>query len=207
MQKTSNKGRECSGQKFGHRTDVHEQCDFIRPLCGRCSKSNRSCTWDTDEDGGLPFRSENAYAQGRPRRPWKEKDKSPRSTELVVQKLPCISSALHLPLEIHALNYWVANFALDTTDVPDFGLEYSSYVVSYWKSASRDSSLHLALLALAYGVFGRARRSHMAIETAIRFFSKALTKVKAEIKDVASENVDPLLLTIMLMGSFEVSFP
>jgi hypothetical protein len=116
---------------------------------------------------------------------------------------PVITPSLSLPVQLHAVNYWVENFVFGINDLR-FGHEYGSYVISHWNRSRPDSSLSLTLLAFTHAVFGRARRASKAIEDANRLFSQAMTKVKEDIKDVSNEDIDQLLLAIMLMGSFEV---
>ncbi|KAF2476004.1 uncharacterized protein BDR25DRAFT_212412 [Lindgomyces ingoldianus] len=181
----------------------HLKCDSARPLCGRCRKGGLLCTWAATEEEGLPFRSENAFAQGRPRRPRKVHSCLQDSTAVTARSHPTILPALSFPLELHSVNYWVKNWAFGTNDLPGIGHEYTSYVISHKDRARQDSSLHLAFLAFALAVFGRARKVRKALEDANRFYSQTIAKVKTEIKDVATEDIDQLLITIMLMGTYE----
>ena len=102
------------------------------------------------------------------------------------------------------MNYWVENFVFGINDLPEIGHECTSYVLSYRDRAHPRTSLCQALSALTHAVFGRARPMDRALEDANRLYSQASTRVEAEVNDVTAEDMDELLITMMLMGSFEV---
>lgn len=101
------------------------------------------------------------------------------------------------------MNYWAMNWVINGFD--DICHEYGSYAISFWNRSQPDSCLSLALLAFAHAVFGRARQVHQVIEHARKLFTRTIVKVDAEIRHVADETIDELIIAIMLMGSFEVS--
>ncbi|KAK5226280.1 hypothetical protein LTR47_009170 [Exophiala xenobiotica] len=101
------------------------------------------------------------------------------------------------------MNYWVENFVFGFNDIPEIGHEYTSYVLPYRDRAHPGSALRLALSALTHAVFGRTRRVDKALEDANMLYFKAITRMEAEVKGVAAEDTDELLITMMLMGSFE----
>ena len=92
-------------------------------------------------------------------------------------------------------------------DLPDFGHEYNAYVLSYWARAQPGSSLHLALFAFSHALFGRANHVLKAIENADRAHARALVKMQDDMEDmngVSDEMIDQLLVTTMLMSSYQV---
>ena len=93
-------------------------------------------------------------------------------------------------------------FRLD--DLPDIGHEYNSFVISHWARARPGSGLHLALSALSHAVFGKARNVNKALEDADKFHAQSIMKTHKEMNELSAENIDQLLVTIMLMSSFEV---
>lgn len=192
--------KDCTNRTF--------QCDSVRPLCGRCKKANYACTWDGGADDGVTFRNENVFAQGQARRPWKKKSTN-WTTEVAVVVAPrpqTIPVALPFTVETHAVNYWVENFTFQLNELPEFGHEYSSYVIEHWRHAAPDSTLHVALLALAHGVFGRTKLISSALDKANKYYVKTMEKLKEVIDNidgVANKDIDALLLTVMLMGSYE----
>lgn len=123
----------------------------------------------------------------------------------MTQPRVAIASTLSLPMELHAVNYWVENFAFGTNDISDLGHEYSSYVLPYWQRARQDSSLQLALLAVAHAAFGHARRSSKAIRDSNKLYYRALMQTKSDIEHVQAGETEKLLVTIMLLNSFDVS--
>ena len=95
-------------------------------------------------------------------------------------------------------------FRLD--DLPDIGHEYGSYVIFNWIRARPGSSLHLALSAVSHAVFGRARQVDEAIEKADSAHAQSIVKTHREMKVLSNESIDQLLVTTMLMSTYEVRF-
>jgi hypothetical protein len=89
-------------------------------------------------------------------------------------------------------------------DLPDIGHEYGTYVLSHWNRAQPGSSLHLAFSALSHAVFGRARWVNKAIEDADRSHAQSIVRTQEEMKEFSNESIDQLLVSIMLMGTYEV---
>jgi hypothetical protein len=119
---------------------------------------------------------------------------------------PSIPVALPFTVETHAVNYWVENFTFQLNELPEFGHEYTSYVIEQWRHANPDSTLHTALLALAHAVFGRTKHISNALEKANKYYVKTLERLKEIVENidaVPNKDIDPLLLAIMLMGSYE----
>jgi hypothetical protein len=68
--------------------------------------------------------------------------------------------------------------------------------------------LHLGLFAYSHAVFGRANRVEKALEDADRAHSQAIVTMQKEMEDfeqLPDENIDQLLITTMLMSSYQVS--
>lgn len=181
------------------------KCDLIKPVCGRCQRGCHYCSWDTNSESGSHFRNENAYAQGKPRRRCKARSR-PSSIASTVS-LPHLSlrSGLPLPLDNHAVSYWMENFVFGASDDPTIGVEKGEEILLYWKQACPGSGLDLALLAFAHAIFGRARRASEAIDEAHKLYYRAVVKINHEIRNVVADNIDGLLVATMLMGSFEAS--
>jgi hypothetical protein len=111
-------------------------------------------------------------------------------------------------LDVQAFHYWLENFMFRLEDLPDIGHEYSSYVVFHWARAPPGSSLHLALFAFSHAVFGRANHVEKALEDADRAHAQAIIAIRKDMEDVdqlAGEGIDQLLVTSMLMSSYQVS--
>ena len=94
---------------------------------------------------------------------------------------------------------------LRSDDLPDFGHDFSVHVLSHLNASADDSSLSLALYACSHAIFGRVRHVEEACEEAETFYAKSIIKTQQQIsKNLSSENLDMLLITIMLMASYEV---
>ncbi|KAJ5604454.1 hypothetical protein N7510_009608 [Penicillium lagena] len=172
------------------------KCDSIRPTCSRCSKASRSCVWRSNEETGLSFRSENAFAQGRPRRP-----RGHIVTRAVINSSP--ASPPTIPLETHAFHYWVEHFTAWPDDFFDIGLEYGTYALRYWTCAAPNSSLQLAVSAFSLAVFGLARNVNRALGDAERLYGKSIARIREEIAAPSNRTIDQLLVAILLMANYD----
>ncbi|KAF2716161.1 hypothetical protein K431DRAFT_26331 [Polychaeton citri CBS 116435] len=215
------------------------KCDIVYPTCSRCRKSDRECTWDPEDDlRGLPFRSENTFASGRPRRP-RRKDRAdlgsstsvslapPSPTPNVGQQSIVRSRARSPSVEIiprprspmieigrplsqsiaeQALNFWAYEWLHRYPGVPEIGHECGDHVLDQWKRASPDSSCHLALSAVSQAVFGRVRNDDKAFKGATLSYLQCIRKTRSEVAAAkpSAEEMDQLLVSVMLMSSFEV---
>jgi hypothetical protein len=93
-------------------------------------------------------------------------------------------------------------------DLPDIGHEYSAYVIFHWARARPGSGLHLALFAFSHAVFGRANHVEKALEDADRVHAQSIVTMQEEMEDMeqsSDEKIDQLLVTTMLMSSYQVS--
>ncbi|KAK9370784.1 hypothetical protein V1509DRAFT_671592 [Lipomyces kononenkoae] len=131
----------------------------------------------------MPFRSENAFAQGRPRRP----RRSPGSDHRPVPMTFTMPSSLmsvspSTSVELRAFHYWVENFTAQRTDVIDMKDDYGTYALSRWNHTRPGSSLHLAVSA---------------------FSLASIIKMRTEIKELSRETIDQLLVAIKLMGGYD----
>ncbi|KAI1104373.1 hypothetical protein F4804DRAFT_192916 [Jackrogersella minutella] len=181
------------------------KCDSVHPTCGRCGKASRTCVWDQNEELGLVFKSENAFAQGKPRRPWKSKDQAAtaeaaESSSGINSVSPTPSSA---PAEDEPFHFWVKNFIFRDDEIPEFAREYFHYLVAYRNKTLPDSSLHLAISALSHAVFGRAIDSDKALEDAELLFSRSIAQMQSGFQEMTQENIHELLITAMLMAFYE----
>lgn len=108
------------------------------------------------------------------------------------------------PLSEHAFLYWVQNYVFRPDDLPDIGHEYGTYVLFAWLRSRPESSLHLALNALSHAIFGKARKLDQATKDAHELYAQSIVLMRQEMEKPANEDLDRLLITIMLMGLFEV---
>jgi len=190
----------------GCRTCVQRRvkCDFAKPTCERCTKANRSCIWDPNEQAGLRFQDESAFAQGKARRPRNSKDK-PANTTLAIVKLPVAApqTALSISLDEQAFQYWVQTNVSHADSLHEAAHEWHTYVLPYWMKAKPGSCLHLAVSTLSRAVFGRARNVPQALVQAGKSYAQCLARTQQAVSGQLHESMDQLLLTTMLMGYFE----
>lgn len=180
-----------------------KQCDSTRPICGRCSTANRSCSWESDGDTGLPFRNENAFAQGKARRP-REKPGDRRQRNALALANP-LSASLSVSIELQAFNYFQKNFSAWPVEMPDIGCDYLTYALGNWNRAGPGSSLQLAVSAFSHAVFFRQMRVSKAAEDADRFYARSIIQTQKEIKELSNERIDHLVVATLLMTNYEVN--
>ncbi|KAK0761727.1 hypothetical protein N5P37_004526, partial [Trichoderma harzianum] len=184
-------------------------CDCTRPLCQRCRTGDRRCTWDSDEQTGLHFRSENAFAMGLQRRPPKTSgSQAPGlmgsgSTFSLVSNNSRIQPALSLPLEMHALYYFADSVSTERHILGNGGPEYSPHVLHHWELAKPDSCLRLALEAYSHALIGRKRDVRPALCLSQRVYAKAVEEIQNAMSTISSDTIYQVMLAMMLMGGYE----
>ncbi|KAI1389265.1 uncharacterized protein F4822DRAFT_195033 [Hypoxylon trugodes] len=184
------------------------KCDSVHPTCGRCQKANRPCNWDGEETAGLLFRSENAFAQGRPRRPWKPKGREGAEVEIQPDDDPVVSvisppTLMASPVAGEALRFWLKNYVFQRDEIPELAREYTYYLETYRGRDQPDSSLRLAVSAFSRAIFARATHPDTATDDAEGFFARSIAKMQDEFHGLSQENIDELLLTTMLLAHYE----
>ena len=196
----------------GCRTCVHRRikCDTVQPVCGKCVKANRPCIWNPNEQAGLRFQDESAYAQGKARRPrCNPKDNKVTNTTAatIVEKQRPLAPAPQTPLSIsldeQAFQYWIQTNVSHASNLHEAAHEWHTYVLPYWMKAKPGSCLHLAVSTLSRAVFGRARNVPQALVQAGKSYSQCLARTQRAVSGQLRESMDELLLTTMLMGYFE----
>lgn len=192
--------------KRGCRTCVQRRikCDTAQPICRKCVKANRSCIWDPNEQAGLRFQDESAFAQGKSRRPRNQKDRSANTAVAVVKPLLLApQKALSISLDGQAFQYWVQTNVSHAESLHEAAHEWHTYVLPYWVKAKPGSCLHLAVSTLSRAVFGRARNVPQALFQAGKSYAQCLARTQQAVSGQLCESMDELLLTTMLMGYFE----
>jgi hypothetical protein len=189
----------------GCRTCVQRRikCDSTKPICEKCVKANRSCIWDPNEQAGLRFQDESAFAQGKARRPRNPKDKSANTVAVIKHALTAPQKAISISLDEQSFQYWVQTNVSHAESLHEAAHEWHTYVLPYWMKAKPGSCLHLAVSTLSRAVFGRARNVPLALAQAGRSYAQCLAKTQQAVSGQLHESMDELLLTTMLMGYFE----
>lgn len=167
-----------------------------------------------NEDTGLAFKSENAFAEGRPRRPRKPAQvatppyqvETTTSPESASSGSDSILPALSTEIEVQALNYWVENYVIRQDDLPETSHAFVTYVLPQLEIAGLDSSLRFAFLASAHAVFGRKRGVNRAIADSQLYYVKSIKITSQQINNasISDDNISQVLLTVMLMAHYEV---
>lgn len=183
---------------------INIQCDSARPDCSQCRKGNRSCIWQADQTGVWQFKSENAFAKGKPRRPRAGREIQ-CSGPTMFSESASPEAPLSMPVEIYALNYWVSNFTAWPGDLQDIQSEYGACAVHYWENSSVDSTLRLAVSAFSLAKFGKAMRSMKAVREAESVYWKCVKNMRTDIENVSRKTIDPLLIATLLLAVYDVS--
>jgi len=220
---------------------TNQQCDGVRPYCSQCTKSGRECSGYEADSGGLPFRSENAYAAGTARRPRdgrhttksrsvisasqskspkKSLSKSPMEQESQLNTLstqvstksssPNIPSeflqfarSLSEPLENQAIIYFVRGWIEPDTLVDAVVDDVGS--ILHKSTQAPKSTLNLAITAVSLAVFGKTKKSEVALATSREKYTQALGSAKQSIANTSQATSDEMLLSVMMLASYEVS--
>lgn len=170
---------------------------------------DRKCTWDSDEQTGLHFRSENAFAMGLRRRPPKTSGNPAVLTNGISSAFTQVSNssriqpALSLPLEMHALYYYADSVSMERHILGDACYDYSSHVLHHWELAAPTSCLRLALTAYSHAVIGRNRGVRQAFSVAERVYAKAVEEIRMTMMRLSGDIIYQVMLAMMLMGSYE----
>jgi hypothetical protein len=155
----------------------------------------------------MHFKIENSFAGGKPRRP--RKPKKPLTEPAKIPSVPASEfspQAAHA-LDVQAFHYWLENWMFRLEDLPEIGHMYSEHVLFHWARARPGSGLHLALFTFSHAVFGRANHVEKALEVAERAHAQSIAAIQKEMEDLeqlSDENIDQLLVTTMLMSSYQV---
>jgi len=159
--------------------------------------------WDPNEQAGLRFQDESAFAQGKSRRPRNKKDKLANTAVAIVRpSLVAPPKALSFSLDEQAFQYWVQTLS-HAGNLHEAAHEWHTYVLPYWVKAKPGSCLHLAVSTLSRAVFGRARNVSQALVQAGESYAQCLARTQRAVSGQLQESMDELLLTTMLMGYFE----
>ncbi|KAI8964265.1 hypothetical protein F5Y11DRAFT_100881 [Daldinia sp. FL1419] len=178
------------------------KCDSVHPVCGRCQKASRACEWDQNEEAGWLFKNENAFAQGKPRRPWKPKPQVSRPESEEDLTVLLISSSV--ATEEIALRFWFDNYVFKNDEIPEFAQDYRCLLTPYRDTAQHSLYLRTVISAFSHVVFGRVMQSDESLEEAERLFTQSIMSMQSEIRQLSQSNIDELLLVTMLMADCEV---
>ncbi|KAH8695286.1 hypothetical protein BGW36DRAFT_453183 [Talaromyces proteolyticus] len=182
------------------------KCDFAQPSCGQCHKASRVCIWGPYSEPGLHFRSENAFAQGKPRRPRKLRNGTDNNSRNLI-RCSVLSRTLSLPVEHYALHYWIKTFTKWPDDLLDISLEYGAYAIYNWDSLRPDSSLHSAVMSFSLAMFGQVQRSSEIVESSRKYYSQSCTHIRRDIQDLSDKTIDQLLMATMLLDTYDNVIP
>ncbi|KAJ5587654.1 uncharacterized protein N7459_003419 [Penicillium hispanicum] len=178
------------------------KCDSARPTCGRCRKASKHCEWTSTDVEFWPFKSENQYAEGQRRRPGR-RQVGHCSQIIADTPSPRTSLVLSLPLEDHALNYWVRNYTAWPNDLNGIDYEYGVYALHYFNSTASDSTLQLAVSAFSLAIFGRAMHFDKALKNSQVSYSRSIRRMRADITTLSNETVGQLLVATLLMATYD----
>ncbi|KAI0376875.1 hypothetical protein F5Y04DRAFT_195147 [Hypomontagnella monticulosa] len=181
------------------------KCDSVHPICGRCLKASRACAWEQNEQAGLLFVSENAFAQGKPRRPWKPRERDSVTTEAtdLLAEVELSPASPPIFLDDGTIKSWMENYVSRDSEMPESAREYGCYLRVYWDSLRHNSSLHLAASAVASTVLGYTTRDNNMIQNAAALFAESVTRMQIEVQQLSQDNIDELLITTMLVADYE----
>jgi hypothetical protein len=116
-----------------------------------------------------------------------------------------ILPALDIPLDDQALTYYSRYYVEVPHGLPEIVDGHLKYAPVDWCYSQPQSILGLAIFAVAYATFGRARKSHAALAVGRTKYAKALVKTNLALKDASEATHDEVLLAVMLLSFYENS--
>lgn len=157
----------------------------------------------------IPFKSENAFAGGRPRRPRKRIGivRKPQSGVFPAYKapIPLNLERVDFPIEVYAFRYWIENLASWPNDLFDVGQEYGAGARYHSRCAEEtESSLHLAVSAFSLAMFGRANNANEILQRAETFYARSITELRRELEVLSNDMIDQLLIATMILSKYDV---
>lgn len=116
-----------------------------------------------------------------------------------------ISPALDISLDDQALTYYSRYYLEVPHGLPEIVDSHLKYAIADRCYSQPQSILSLAIFAVSYATFGRARKSHAALAVGYTKYSKALVKTNLALKNASGVTRDEVLLAVMLLSFFENS--
>ena len=198
------------------------QCDETKPTCLQCQKSRRQCPGYKD-DFDLVFRNETQATERRARRSINSKriklkleqrsqtrnnadsalvSGSAVQRELVSASSRYIPSTPNTPIEHQAAHYFLSNFVLNPRTETSRG--FLTFVIPLIKNEPPDTQLSTSFAAVALAAFGNRPSSRALLPIAGGYYSKALKRINAALKDPITAKSDQTITSVLLLGLFEV---
>ncbi|GME39747.1 hypothetical protein GTA08_BOTSDO10878 [Neofusicoccum parvum] len=180
------------------------RCDEVRPSCGNCRKSGRTCPGFPDEFD-LIFRNENAAVARRTKRAASKQKSSPSSSSpsaFFSLRGFSIPQSLHVSIENQATAFFFRNFVLPPQQA-ESARGFFDILVPYYNSTPEASPLHLATHAVSLSVLGNYPGRSQMMREAARFYGQALQRAQQALQDPTQAKSDETLLTIMLFVLYE----
>lgn len=122
---------------------------------------------------------------------------------MVHQQFP-LGISLSLPLEVYAMNYWIANFTSWPSGLQEIESEFGASALRLWDHCHPRSALRLSVSAFALAKFGQAMHSDEAIKIAEVVYGRSIKRMQVEIASLSSETIDQLVVSTLLMAVYDV---
>lgn len=110
-----------------------------------------------------------------------------------------------IPIDALAFAFYVRNFVFQPNDLPDFGLDYTAFVLQQWALTQPGSGLHFGIQAVSHALFGCEKKLQKALDQARIYHAQSVAKMQQEMQELSAEGINPLLVTAMLLDTYEVS--
>jgi hypothetical protein len=193
------------------------KCDGALPNCGQCRQANRICFPPQQKETKFSFVIEKPprsnLSPSRRRETHEGQKHAPARKLQSMQKSrfsgnnssQWISSSLAISLEDQALAYYFHHHVIPPTGVIEAAQGHDMYFPLIWKRAQRDSAFCLAILAMSYNAFGKAKRNHALSNASMFMYFQAVPRIQKSLQDPVDSCSDETLLAIMVLSFYEVS--
>ena len=194
MQASTNQGKY-SALGTPRLADPSLQCDETRPICLRCTKSQRTCHRIRAGQAHSVVHIENSYASGQKQRP-----RGPRPTpvvELTSYQPPLVN------LKDQAVAYYFHHHLQTLDDAYSLSKSANHFVRTLWMSRTECPILDLAVSSMALAVFSNTQQHLPAALEGSKRYQRLLRLAQSSISSLDRGNVDAWLLGVFFMGRYE----
>ena len=123
-----------------------------------------------------------------------------RPKDFIRSLLPALATSL----EDQAVAYYFHQHVIPPVEIIEPAEEHTSLIPLLWTQMAKDSTLHLAILAMSHSAFGNARTNSEALKASRAIYLRSISMLKNSLENAKDCCSDQILLATMLLSSYEV---
>ena len=217
MSVTQSEGIVVCSVKASALSSPHGQCDEVQPACGRCVKAGAECVYRDTAD--IFFRNQTTEVAKRAQTKWRSRAKRPESDTSASdstsesssgesQRDAIITATLSLvPLrEAQAHSRFFYDFVVPYDPAEHYSA-FFGILPDLYQTSEPGSCFRNSLAAAAYSNFAGRHKSREVAIAGAQLYGKALTQMSMEMREQWSRNPIETMVSIGLLGFYEVGLP